>query len=74
MHRTRHARRIIPEEQGGIGMGLVAAVAISEEIGRHAWASPHPIRYSPHSCSSTANQTLQGATCPKQRLVELASP
>ena len=30
----------IPEEQGGIGMGLVAAVAISEEIGRHAWASP----------------------------------
>ena len=30
----------IPEAQGGIGMGLVAAVAIAEEIGRYAWASP----------------------------------
>ena len=30
----------IPEAQGGIGMGLVAATAIAEEIGRYAWASP----------------------------------
>ena len=30
----------IPEEQGGIGMGLVAATAIAEEIGRYALATP----------------------------------
>ncbi len=30
----------IPEAQGGIGMGLVAATAIAEEIGRHALATP----------------------------------
>ncbi len=30
----------IPEDQGGIGMGLVAATAIAEEIGRYALATP----------------------------------
>ena len=30
----------IPEDQGGIGMGLVAATALAEEIGRYALATP----------------------------------
>ena len=53
----------VPEEQGGIGMGLVAATALAEEIGR--FALPTPLSTTLQTCfllrelkSANANQLL----------------